>query len=128
MSHNLNDIIKSLESETVKLNNKINSLQDERRNLQGQLSEERSKNAQLTKIQNENRELKDSLKEKELKIENLENELIKLKKDNKELSRKTEQKYQNEIGYYKNLYETGRSKFDNANLVLKLNEKQHNTI
>ena len=28
----------------------------------------------------------------------------------------------------KNLYETGRSKFDNANLVLKLNEKQHNTI
>jgi cell shape-determining protein MreC len=67
MSHNLNDIIKSLESETVKLNNKINSLQDERRNLQGQLSEERSKNAQLTKIQNENRELKDLLKEKELK-------------------------------------------------------------
>ena len=64
MSHNLNDIIKSLESETVKLNNKINSLQDERRNLQGQLSEEKSKNAQLTKIQNENRELKDSLKEK----------------------------------------------------------------
>ena len=45
MSHNLNDIIKSLESETVKLNNKINSLQDERRNLQGQLSEEKSKNA-----------------------------------------------------------------------------------
>ena len=128
MSNNVNDIIKSLESKIVKLNNKINSLQDERRNLQGQLSEERSKNAQLTKIQNENRELKDSLKEKELKIENLENELIKLKKDNKELSRKTEQKYQNEIGYYKNLYETGRSKFDNANLVLKLNEKQHNTI
>ena len=128
MSNNVNDIIKSLESKIVKLNNKINSLQDERRNLQGQLREETNKNALLTNIQNENRELKDSLKEKELKIENLENELIKLKKDNKELSRKTEQKYQNEIGYYKNLYETGRSKFDNANLVLKLNEKQHNTI
>ena len=128
MSHNVNDIIKSLELEIVKLNNKINSLQDERRNLQGQLSEETRKNAQLTKIQNENRELMDSLKEKKLQIENLENELIKLKRDNKELSRKTEQKYENEIGYYKNLYETGRSKFDNANLILKLNEKQHNTI
>ena len=115
MSHNLNDIIKSLESETIKLNNKINSLQDERRNLQGQLSEEKSKNAQLTKIQNENRELKDSLKEKELKIENLENELIKLKKDNKELSRKTEQKYQNEIGFLK-IY----MKQEEVNLIIQI--------
>ena len=128
MSNNVNDIIKSLESKIVKLNNKINSLQDERRNLQGQLREETNKNALLTNIQNENRELLDSLKEKKLQIENLENELIKLKRDNKELSRKTEQKYENEIGYYKNLYETGRSKFDNANLILKLNEKQHDTI
>ena len=68
MSHNVNDIIKSLELEIVKLNNKINSLQDERRNLQGQLREETNKNALLTNIQNENRELLDSLKEKELKI------------------------------------------------------------
>ena len=123
-----NNEIGLLESEILKLNQKISLLQDERRNLQAQVSEEMSRNSQLTKIQNENRQLKELIKGKDQKIESLENEIIELKKENKSLGRNLESKYSNEIGYYKNLNETNTTKIDNANYILKLNEKQHETI
>ena len=123
-----NNEIGLLESEILKLNQKISLLQDERRNLQAQVSEEMSRNSQLTKIQNENRQLQELIKGKDQKIESLENEIIELKKENKSLGRNLESKYSNEIGYYKNLNETNTTKIDNANYILKLNEKQHETI
>ena len=51
-----------------------------------------------------------------------------LKKENKTIGRNLEKKYENEIGYYKNLHETNSTKIENANLVLKLNERQHEAI
>ena len=128
MSSVLENEIKTLEAEISKLNTKVTSLQDEKRNLEAQVREERSKNSQITKIQNENRNLIDLLKEKDQKMESLENEIISLKKENKTIKREVEKKYENEIGYYKNLNETNTTKVDNANIVLKLNERQHEAI
>ena len=129
MAYNENEIeLNLLEAEISQLNTKINSLEDERRNLIAQLSEEKSKNNQIIKVQNENRQLLDLINEKEQKIENLENEIIELKQKNKTIGRNLEKKYENEIGYYKNLHETNSTKIENANLVLKLNERQHEAI
>ena len=129
MAYNENEIeINLLEAEISQLNTKINSLEDERRNLIAQLSEEKSKNTQIIKVQNENRQLLDLINEKEQRIENLQNEIIELKQENKTIGRNLEKKYENEIGYYKNLHETNSTKIENANLVLKLNERQHEAI
>ena len=129
MAYNENEIeLNLLEAEISQLNTKINSLEDERRNLIAQLSEEKSKNTQIIKVQNENRQLLDLINEKEQRIENLENEIIELKQENKTIGRNLEKKYENEIGYYKNLHETNSTKIENANLVLKLNERQHEAI
>ena len=128
MSSVLENEIGLLEAEISKLNTKVTSLQDEKRNLEAQVREERSKNSQITKIQNENRNLIDLIKEKAQKMESLENEIISLKKENKTIKREVEKKYENEIGYYKNLNETNTTKVDNANIVLKLNERQHEAI
>ncbi len=129
MAYNENEIeLNLLEAEISQLNTKINSLEDEKRNLLAQLSEEKSKNTQIIKVQNENRQLLDLINEKEQRIENLENEIIELKKENKTIGRNLEKKYENEIGYYKNLHETNSTKIENANLVLKLNERQHEAI
>jgi hypothetical protein len=128
MSSVLENEIGLLEAEISKLNTKVTSLQDEKRNLEAQVREERSKNSQITKIQNENRNLIDLLKERDQKMESLENEIISLKKENKTIKREVEKKYENEIGYYKNLNETNTTKVDNANIILKLNERQHEAI
>jgi hypothetical protein len=128
MSSVLENEIKTLEAEISKLNTKVTSLQDEKRNLEAQVREEKSKNSQITKIQNDNRNLLDLLKEKDQKMESLENEIILLKKENKTIKREVEKKYENEIGYYKNLNETNTTKVDNANIILKLNERQHEAI
>ena len=129
MAYNENEIeLNLLEAEISQLNTKINSLEDERRNLIAQLSEEKSKNTQIIKVQNENRQLLDLINEKEQRIENLQNEIIELKQENKTIGRNLEKKYENEIGYYKNLHETNSTKIENANLVLKLNERQHEAI
>jgi hypothetical protein len=128
MSSVLENEIGLLEAEISKLNTKVTSLQDEKRNLEAQVREEKSKNSQITKIQNDNRNLLDLLKEKDQKMESLENEIILLKKENKTIKREVEKKYENEIGYYKNLNETNTTKVDNANIILKLNERQHEAI
>ena len=128
MSSVLENEIKTLEAEISKLNTKVTSLQDEKRNLEAQIREEKSKNSQITKIQYENRNLLDLIKEKDQKMDSLENEIISLKKENKSIKREIEKKYENEIGYYKNLNETNTTKVDNANIILKLNERQHEAI
>ena len=128
MSSVLENEIKTLEAEISKLNTKVTSLQDEKRNLEAKIREEKSKNSQITKIQYENRNLLDLIKEKDQKMDSLENEIISLKKENKSIKREIEKKYENEIGYYKNLNETNTTKVDNANIILKLNERQHEAI
>ena len=128
MSSVLENEIGLLEAEISKLNTKVTSLQDEKRNLEAQIREEKSKNSQITKIQYENRNLLDLIKEKDQKMDSLENEIISLKKENKSIKREIEKKYENEIGYYKNLNETNTTKVDNANIILKLNERQHEAI
>ena len=93
MAYNENEIeLNLLEAEISQLNTKINSLEDERRNLIAQLSEEKSKNTQIIKVQNENRQLLDLINEKEQRIENLENEIIELKQENKTIGKNLEKK------------------------------------
>ena len=68
------------------------------------------------------------IKSKENQIESLQNEIITLKKENKNLAREIELKFENQLGYYKGLNETNSTRIDAANSIIKLNERQHKTI
>ena len=101
-------------------------------NLEANISELKTKNAELTKRnvnlseiininEKENKTLKD-------KIEDLQKELINTIKDKTDEMRLNEKNLENEIVYFKGLRDTRLAKIDAADKIIKLNEIQHNYI
>ena len=82
------------------------------------LLDEERKNQKLTEEKHEQQKEINTLEEKNL-------ELTKTTR-----SQNTQQilKLENQISYYKSLQESGAAKIENAEIILKLNETQHNTI
>ena len=107
---------------------KISSLTTENNSLMSQLTEQLQKVSTLKHVETENINLQETIKSKDNQIESLQNEIIKLKKENKSLAREIELKFENQLGYYKGLNETNSTRIDAANSIIKLNERQHNTI
>jgi len=101
-------------------------------NLETNIADLKTKNAELTKrnvnlseIINKNEQEKKSLKDK---IEDLNKELINTIKDKTDEMRSNEKKLETEIVYYKGLRDTRLAKIDAADKIIKLNEIQHNYI
>ena len=101
-------------------------------NLEANISELKTKNAELTKrnvnlseIININEKEKKTLKDK---IEDLQKELINTIKDKTDEMRLNEKNLENEIVYFKGLRDTRLAKIDAADKIIKLNEIQHNYI
>ena len=117
-----------IEKEYNSMKYKISSLTTENNSLSSQLTEQIQKVSALKHVEAENINLQETIKSKENQIESLQNEIITLKKENKNLAREIELKFENQLGYYKGLNETNSTRIDAANSIIKLNERQHKTI
>ena len=119
--NNYEKTIYSLKQYIEELETKVNHLQslvfDMKKTRKFLLDEER-KNQKLTEEKHEQQKEINTLEEKNL-------ELTKTTR-----SQNTQQilKLENQISYYKSLQESGAAKIENAEIILKLNETQHNTI
>ena len=119
--NSLNDYLSQIKSLKLIINN-----------LEANISELKTKNAELTKrnvnlseIININEKEKKTLKDK---IEDLQKELINSIKDKTDEMRLNEKNLENEIVYFKGLRDTRLAKIDAADKIIKLNEIQHNYI
>ena len=117
-----------IEKEYNSMKYKIISLTSENTSLSSQLTEQIQKVSTLKHVESENINLQETIKQKDTQIESLQNEIIQLKKENKNLAREIELKFENQLGYYKGLNETNSTRIDAANSIIKLNERQHKTI
>ena len=72
-----------------------------------------------------NKRLTDELKIKQEIIEKLQSEIIKTNKEKKEEQRLIENKFSNQLIYYKRLYDSGMTKENASTSILKLNETQN---
>jgi hypothetical protein len=122
------NILQNLEKEFNQMKYSISSLSTENQQLQAQLTEQLQKVSTLKHVESENNNLNEIIKSKDKEIEKLQNEIIQKKKENKSLAREIEFKFENQLGYYKGLNETNSTRIDAANSIIKLNERQHNTI
>ena len=125
---NETNFLSTIEKEFNSMKYKISSLTTENNSLMSQLTEQLQKVSTLKHVETENINLQETIKSKDNQIESLQNEIIKLKKENKSLAREIELKFENQLGYYKGLNETNSTRIDAANSIIKLNERQHNTI
>jgi len=82
----------------------------------------------LIQVESNNKFLAEDQKIKLNRIKDLENEVLKVTENSKEEHRLLQKDLEAEILYYKGLNQTGLSKIDAAEKVIKLNETQHNYI
>ena len=115
-------------SEVQQLKLSIQELSDQNRTLSVQNSELNSKCITFTRIEAQNRQLEDTIKEKNEKITSLEEEKVLLEKSKTNALRETELKYFKEVTYLKNQQENNLQKIETANVIVKLNDKQHARI
>ena len=116
------------EKEIEILNQKISDLETENTNLKLKLVELSKLRQNIIELEHNNKILNEVKKKNMIKIKDLENEILKITQDSKEEKRNLEKNLEAEILYYKGLNETGLSKIDNADRIIKLNENQHNYI
>ena len=116
------------EKEIESLNQKISELETDNRNLKIKILELSKMKQILNQVENNNKILNEVKKKNFIKIKDLENEVLKITEDSKEENRNIQKNLEAEILYYKGLNETGRSKIDNADKIIKLNENQHYII
>ena len=116
------------EKEIEILNQKISDLETENTNLKLKLVELSKLRQSIIELEHNNKILNQVKKKNMIKIKDLENEILKITQDSKEEKRNLEKNLEAEILYYKGLNETGLSKIDNADRIIKLNETQHNFI
>ena len=115
-------------SEVQQLKLAIQELSDQNRTLSAQNSELNSKCITFTRIEAQNRQLEDTIKEKNEKITSLEEEKVLLEKSKTNALRETELKYFKEVTYLKNQQENNLQKIETANVIVKLNDKQYARI
>lgn len=115
-------------SEVQQLKLAIQELSDQNRTLSAQNSELNSKCITFARIEAQNRQLEDTIKEKNEKITLLEEEKVLLEKSKTNTLRETELKYFKEVTYLKNQQENNLQKIETANMIVKLNDKQHARI
>ena len=106
----------------------IQELSDQNRTLSAQNSELNSKCITFARIEAQNRQLEDTIKEKNEKITSLEEEKVLLEKSKTNALRETELKYFKEVTYLKNQQENNLQKIETANVIVKLNDKQYARI
>ena len=123
-----NNILISYEKEIESLNQKISELETTNNNLQLKIFELSKKSQYLTEAENNNKILNDIKKKNNIKIKELENEVLQITENSKEENRNLQKNLEAEILYYKGLNETGLSKIYTADKIIKLNETQHNFI
>ena len=126
--NNNEEISKVYLSEIQQLKLTIQDISEQNRTLSSQNSELHSKCLAFNRIEQQNRQLIDTLKEKDEKINLLEGEKLLLEKAKNDIERETDLKYFKEITYLKNQLENNQQKIETANIIIKLNEKQHNRI
>ena len=115
-------------SEVQQLKLAIQELSDQNRTLSVQNSELNSKCITFARIEAQNRQLEDTIKEKNEKITSLEEEKVLLEKSKTNALRETELKYFKEVTYLKNQQENNLQKIETANVIVKLNDKQYARI
>ena len=115
-------------SEVQQLKLAIQELSDQNRTLSAQNSELNSKCFTFARIETQNRQLEDTIKEKNEKITSLEEEKVLLEKSKTNALRETELKYFKEVTYLKNQQENNLQKIETANVIVKLNDKQYARI
>lgn len=115
-------------SEVQQLKLAIQELSDQNRTLSAQNSELNSKCITFARIEAQNRQLEDTIKEKNEKITSLEEEKVLLEKSKTNALRETELKYFKEVTYLKNQQENNLQKIETANVIVKLNDKQYARI
>ena len=123
-----NNMLISCEKEIESLNQKISDLETENRNLKLKIFELSKTRQYMAQVENNNKILNELKKKNFIKIKDLENEVLKITEDSKEENRNLQKNLEAEILYYKGLNETGISKIDAADKIIKLNETQHNFI
>ena len=115
-------------SEVQQLKLAIQELSDQNRTLSAQNSELNLKCITFARIEAQNRQLEDTIKEKNEKITSLEEEKVLLEKSKTNALRETELKYFKEVTYLKNQQENNLQKIETANVIVKLNDKQYARI
>lgn len=115
-------------SEVQQLKLAIQELSDQNRTLSAQNSELNSKCITFSRIEAQNRQLEETIKEKDEKISLLEDEKLLLEKSKTNALRETELKYFKEVTYLKNQQENNLQKIEAANVIVKLNDKQYARI
>ena len=123
--YNSDEIPKVYLSEVQQLKLAIQELSDQNRTLSAQNSELNSKCITFARIEAQNRQLEDTIKEKNEKITSLEEEKVLLEKSKTNALRETELKYFKEVTYLKNQQENNLQKIETANVIVKLNDKQY---
>ena len=116
------------QNEIDSLKKKNSELERINRNLKIKLLELSKTRNYLIQVENNNKFLAEDQKNKNNRIKDLENEVLKITENSKEEHRLLQKDLEAEILYYKGLNKTGLSKIDAAEKVIKLNETQHNYI
>ena len=116
------------QNEIDSLKKKNSELERINRNLKMKLLELSKTRNYLIQVENNNKFLAEDQKNKNNRIKDLENEVLKITENSKEEHRLLQKDLEAEILYYKGLNKTGLSKIDAADKVIKLNETQHNYI
>lgn len=125
---NSKSIENSLKKEIYNLQEKIKELELENENNLLKISDLKKSRNMLLEKELINKRLTEELNAKQEIIEKLQLEMLKETKDRKEQNRLIENKYNNQLVYYKRLLETGLAKESAASAFLKLNENQHTYI
>ena len=128
-NNNINiNIVLSLKKDIYNLKEKIKKLENEKNSYEIKISELSKIQMRLMEETENNKRLTDEIKAKQEIIDKLKSEIIKTTKENKEEQRLIENKFSNQIVYYKRLYDAGMAKENASSSIIKLNETQHNYI
>ena len=122
------DYYRSLLSEIQQLRLTISDLAEQNRTLSAQNSELITKTQGYLHIEVQNRQLQNDIKDKEEKITQLERDKTEMQRNKIAEIREIELEHLREITYYKNQQENNIQKIETANIIIKLNEKQHKRI
>lgn len=122
------DYYRSLLCEIQQLRLTISDLAEQNRTLSAQNSELITKTQGYLHIEVQNRQLQNDIKDKEEKITQLERDKTEMQRNKIAEIREIELEHLREITYYKNQQENNIQKIETANIIIKLNEKQHKRI
>ena len=126
-----NDIIHKLHnnSEEIKsLKNKISILENTNNYYQNKILDLQRINKDLLEKEIKNSKLSEEKKDREKRIENLEEEILNITSIDKGKKRQREKELEDEVIFYRGLHESGIAKIDAAENIIKLNNAQNKYI